>query len=198
MGEAEDAAEPSPSARGHAFRGFACRQVDFRCKFGFDDGRELRAQRGVGRDHLRHPRRDMVREQSVDHLAEIDAEVLDAHPARHGEVGRHADQEFVQREALWPKCDELVDVEPGEIAQLTRRGETGPHVLGAEQRGQCQQLARQLRLDPGIPGTEFLRRRVHPARRRRMHAFVTTSRSKEARPARPLVLGAEHRDGNFG
>ena len=94
----------------------------------------------------------MALQEPARHAAEIDAQILDSRPVRHGEVGGHSNQQFMQRQPLRPKYDELAQLKTGEAVQLiaaAREVETfsGRKIVhsGRNSRGTCERT-------PGFQG----------------------------------------------
>src|ERR1022692_406032 len=94
-----------------------------------DQRRYLSSQRLVDRRDFVDSWLDAARENRACHAAKVDSEVLDLRAVRNREVGGHADQDLVQRQAGWSKRDQRASFHAGEIVHLVRLGEAGENIL---------------------------------------------------------------------
>ncbi len=148
--------KPSSPPGGCARRGAAARELGERLRELRVDQVRQRAPEGlVGGDDVRHVRRDVPREDRLDHAAELDAEILLPRAVGHREVRGHPDQELVHHEPLGPEDHELVDGEPGEVGELVDVVEAGGRVLRPEDGRERRERARDLGVEARVPGVEF-------------------------------------------
>ena len=103
-------------------------------------------------------RTQMVRENPARNAAEIDAEIFDSRAIRHREVGGDSDQQFMQREPLRSKCDELAQSEAGQASQLQRGADRSADVFRPKNRAKREQVLGHLREYARVPGPDGLLR----------------------------------------
>ena len=102
---------------------------------------------------LAHARLE-ARHDPARHLAEVDAEVLDALAVRHREVRAHADQHLVEGQPGRAESHDRRVLQPGESADLACLAQPGEDVLGPQQRREVTKLLGDRRFDPRIPRPE--------------------------------------------
>jgi len=90
----------------------------------------------VGCGDRGHFRDQISLQQQIRDFAKVDSQVADSGAVGYGEVGRHPNQEFVQRKSLRPKGDQLAWRDPGETLQLVGRGNAGKDIVAAKNRRQ--------------------------------------------------------------
>src|SRR5262249_55082367 len=94
---------------------------------------------------------DVLGENGRRDFAKVPAQILVIIPVRNHETGSHTNQQFVDDEPLGTKGDKLMRRQAAIVAELEGFGHAGRDVLAPKDRGERQELARQLRFQAGIP-----------------------------------------------